>query len=138
MPEGRKGLSVIFHSGSYDRVYNGLTVALTAAAQGRPTRLFFTYWSIDILMKSAGLPLALDKEATDHKDVVEENIEAGRMKKMPELLGDAKALGTKIYVCTGSLEMRGIASGDLVEEVDEVTGTASFLKEAEEDQLIFV
>jgi peroxiredoxin family protein len=52
--------------------------------------------------------------------------------------GDAKALGGRVYACVGSMALLNIARDDLTAEVDEATGTVSFLEEAKDDQLIFV
>ena len=139
MPEAKaKGLSVIFHSGSYDRVHNGLAVALTALAMGREARLFFTYWSLEHLKRSGRSPLPLDAEAAEHRGVIEANLKKGHMKEIAELLRDAKQLGARIYACSGSMSILNIARDELMDQVDEIAGMASFLTEAEEDQLIFV
>lgn len=138
MEKKRRGLAVIFHSGSYDRVYNGLTVALTALAQGRDVKLFFTYWSLEYLKRSKAPGLTLDMEGADHKDLIEKRLEDGQMKQVSELLADARTLGGKIYVCVGSMSLMNIARKELVDEIDGTSGTPAFLSEVEEDQLIFV
>lgn len=131
-----RGMAVVFHSGTYDRVYNGLAVALSAVAMSRPVRLLFTYWSLNHLRRDQTGPLPLDREAD--RSLVEGHIESGKMKSIQELLGDAKSLGAKIYACEGSMTLLELHANELIDEVDETTGRVLFLEHAKEDQLLFV
>lgn len=54
----RVGLAIIFHSGSYDRIHHGLSIALAALALGREVRLLFTYGALEYLSRGASIPLS--------------------------------------------------------------------------------
>ena len=60
MTTDKKGLALILHSGSYDRLYHGLSLALAASALGREVRLFFTYWALGCMKKNEPSSLMWD------------------------------------------------------------------------------
>ena len=99
----KKNLAIIFHSSSYDRIYNGLSIALTALSIGRDVKLFFTYWSLEYLRRDNPSFLYLDNEAEKYKSIIEKNLEKGHIERIPELFTLVKKLGGKIYVCVSSL-----------------------------------
>ncbi|MFQ5887739.1 MAG: DsrE/DsrF/DrsH-like family protein [Candidatus Hydrothermarchaeales archaeon] len=133
-----KGLAIIFHSGSYDRVYHGLSIALAASALGREVRMFFTYWALEHLKRGRPRSLSLDKEGEDHKSLIENNLEKGHMREIPELLTQAKELGAKLYACVTSMALLNIARDELIDEVDESTGITTFLTETKEYHVLFI
>ncbi len=133
-----KGLAIIFHSGSYDRMHHGLSIALAASALGREVRMFFTYWALEHLRRGRPQSLSLDKEAEDHRSLIENNLEKGHMKEISELLTLAKELGAKLYACVSSMALLNIARDELIDEVDESTGITTFLTETKEYQVLFI
>lgn len=78
MDKDRKGLGIILHSGSYDRIYHGLSIALTALALGRRVKLFFTYWALEYLRRDTSPTVSLDKEGEHYQRVIEDYIEKGQ------------------------------------------------------------
>lgn len=133
-----KGLGIIFHSGSYDRLYHGLSLALAGLALGREVKLFFSYWALEHLKKERSFSLILDKEAQEHKEIIEKNIEKGHMLKFSELLLEAKRMGAKFYVCSSSMGLLNIARNELIEEVDKSMGITTFLTEVIDYQVLFI
>ena len=129
---------MVLHSGSYDRMYNALTVALTASAMGRPVSLLFTYWSLEYLRRDRGPALLLDNEAENHRSVIQGNLAAGRMHDIAELLDSAKELGISMYACVGSVSLLGMTRDELSEQIDDAIGMAEFLRSSEDDQLLFI
>jgi len=132
-----KGLSIIFHSGSYDRVFHGFSLVLVALALGRDTKCFFTYWSLPYLIKGKS-EFQLDVEGQSHKKLLEDHMKKGHMQEISKLLLEAKTLGAKFYVCTNSMGLLNIARDELVNEVDKSMGLTTFLVEASQDQLLFI
>ena len=138
MDKNGKGLAIIFHSGSFDRIHHGLSIALTASVLGRKVRLFFTYWALEYL-RGGKLPiLSLDKEGENHKSVIENNLGKGHMQKISELLSQTKQMGARLYTCVSSMALLNIARDELIDEVDESAGMATFLTQIEEDQILFI
>lgn len=78
MDKDRKGLAIIFHSGSYDRISHGLSIALTALALGREVRLFFSYWALEYLNGTVQVVVDLPDDhqfASTIKEDINEKIE---------------------------------------------------------------
>lgn len=138
MEQDKRALAVIFHSGSYDRISHGLSIALAALALGREVRFFFTYWALEYLRRKGRSALKLDKEAEEHRAILEGNIKKGHILKVEELFGQAKAMGAKFYACTNSMGILNIARDELIEEVDKSMGITTFLTETVEDQILFI
>lgn len=107
-------LSIILHSGSFDRIQHGLSIALAGGAMGRKVLLFFTYDALRCLVKGK----------------VDE--------KIKEPLAQAKRLGVQIYACTSSMGLLNIARDELTEEVDKSAGITTFLSESSNAQMLFI
>lgn len=138
MDTQKQGLAIILHSGSFDRLYHGLSIALAALALGRETRLFFTYWALEQLRSAKKPPQRLDREAQAHKEILEKNIKKGHMQEVPELLAQAKSMGARFYACTQSMGLLNISRDELLKEVDKSMGITTFLTEAKDAQLLFI
>ena len=138
MDENIKGLGIIFHSGSFDRVYNGLSIAATALALEQDVKFFFTYWSLTHLKKDQPSKIYLDKEAENFRPILEEAKEKGQIQEISKLLSLSKEMGAKIYACSGSMSMRNIKKEDLVADVDKIMGLATFLTDIEDFQVLFI
>lgn len=137
METDKKGLSIIFHSGSYDRVYHGFSIVLVALALGREVRCFFTYWALQYLVK--GKPaFQLNEEGQAHRQILEEHMRKGHMQEISELFTQAKAMDAKFYVCTNSMGLLNISRDELVEEIDKSMGLTTFLAETDQDQILFI
>ena len=134
----KKGLGVIFHSGSYDRLYHGFSLALAASALGREVRLFFSYWALEYLKKGGLAEVRFDNEGKKHKEIIEKNIERGHLQKISELITQAKAMGVKIYACTNSMGLLNIVRDELIPEVDKTMGLTTFLVETKDSQILFI
>lgn len=138
MDDSIKGLGIIFHSGSFDRVYNGLSIAATALALEQNVKFFFTYWSLTYLTKNQPSEIILNKEAEKHRLILETAIDKGQIQEFSNLLSLTKEMGAKIYACSGSIAIRNIKNEDLIEDVDKVMGLATFLTSIEDYQVLFI
>ncbi len=138
MAEDKKGLAIIFHSGSFDRLHQGFSVALAALALGRPVRLFFSYWAFRYLKRGEDSYFTLDSEASDYREILQKGLERGHLESVSHLLGQVKTMGAKCYACTHSMGLLNIARDELVEAVDRSMGLTAFLKETMEDQLLYL
>lgn len=133
-----KGLGIIFHSGSYDRIYHGLSLTLAALALGREVKLFFSYWALGYLKEDVQDKVEIDGEAERYRKILKKNIERGHLQKIPELITQAKAMGARIYACTNSMGLLNIARDELIKEVDKSAGLTTFLTETKDYQVIFI
>ena len=132
------GLAIILHSGSFDRLYHALSLALTAAAMGRESRCFITYWALEYFRKTDRAEFNLDREGETHKDILEENIRKGHIHKISAFITEAKNMGVKLYACTASMGLLNISRNELTDEIDMSMGITTFLNEAANDQILFI
>lgn len=141
MGPGKMGLGIIFHSGSNDRFYHGMSIGLAALALGRNVKFFFTYWALEYLKKgnSSAFENKVDQEENSaHIQIIDENIRKGHLESFSELIAQSKALGAEFYTCTNSMSILNIALDELIEEVNRPMGLTTFLKETAEDQILFI
>lgn len=128
MPEKRKKLAIIVHSGTIDKLYCVFILGTTATAMDMEVHLYFTFWGLNMLVKDgldkAGLP-------SDYKQMEEPMKQALKRMKYPtpyEMLKRMKASGLlTIYACTPTMEMFGIKRETLIPEVDKLAGASTFL-----------
>ncbi|MDD5434680.1 MAG: DsrE/DsrF/DrsH-like family protein [Nitrospira sp.] len=132
------GLAIILHSGSFDRIYHGLSLALTAAAMGKESRCFITYWALEYFRKTDPAVFNLDREGELHQEILEENIRKGHIHKIAEFITEAKNMGVKLYACTASMGLLNITRNELIGEVDMRMGITTFMNEAAADQMLFI
>lgn len=133
-----KGLAIVLHSGSFDRLYHSFSIALAALALGREVKFFVTYWALEYFRKKDPAIFNLDQEGEAHIHILENNMTKGHIKKFPEFLAEAKAMGARFFACTASMGMLNIARYELADEVDMSMGITTFLTETTNDQLLFI
>jgi len=138
MSDENRGLGIVFHSGSYDRVQHGLSIAAIAAAFEQKVITFWTFWSLECLKKSEKSYFKLDEEAEKHRGDLEQHLEKGHLQKIHGLISRAKKLGVEFYTCSNSMELHKLTMDDLVEEIDDITGIGSFLSDIEDYQTLFI
>ncbi len=134
----QKGLAIILHSGSFDRLYHSFSIALAALALGREVKFFITYWALEYMKKKEPATFNLDQEGQAHISILECNIRKGHLHKISELISEARLMGVKLYACTGSMGMLNISRDELIDDVDMSMGITTFLTEVSGDQLIFI
>jgi peroxiredoxin family protein len=127
MPEKKK-LALVVQGGTLDKLYCAFILGSTATSMGWEAHLYFTFWGLTALIKGgmekAGLP-------SDYKQMEKPMTENLKRMKYPtpyEMLKRMKTSGLlKIYACTPSMEMFNVKKEDLIPEVDEMVGAATFL-----------
>jgi predicted peroxiredoxin len=118
----RRGLAIVFAEANHARLHGGLSLALAAAALGRPVRLFFQGEAVCALQ--AGRRWAGDKA----------NRAAG-LPPLAELLAQAIGLGVPTMACESGLHLCGLGQPGLIAGV-ETGGMVAFLADAREDELL--
>jgi peroxiredoxin family protein len=124
-------LAIIVHSGTLDRLYCAFILGSTAISLDIETHLYFTFWGLSMLVKGglekAGLPATYKHMEGQLKQKLEEM----KYPTLYDLLKRMKASGLlKIYACSPTMGMFGIKKEDLIPEVDEIAGAATFLEVA--------
>jgi peroxiredoxin family protein len=150
--------SIVVFSGDMDKVMAAFIIATTGAAMGRETSMFFTFWGIKAIQKGNltgqgffGRMLGLmNRGGIDRIGPSRFNFGGlGRwmFKKMmrdkgttslPELRQTAIDLGVKLLACQMSMDVMEIAREDLIDEVDDIVGAATYCNNALQGQALFI
>jgi peroxiredoxin family protein len=114
-------IAVILASGEPERLYTGLSLLVSAAADGRRALGLATFGALEALLS--------DPEPRD--DVF------GRT--LAELRTTAAELDeVTIWACAAAVEAAGVDRAEVEERLDGVLSTPRFLREAREAQLVVV
>jgi len=145
--------TIIVFSGDLDKAMAAFIIANGAAAMGDDVTMFFTFWGLNILRKTA---------PPHHKKSFLQGMFGGMMPKGPaqlgiskmnfwgmgatmmrrvmrqqnvtslqELIATAKEQGIKMIACTMSMDVLGFKEDELIDGL-EFAGVATYLGEADE------
>ncbi|MFZ5916186.1 MAG: DsrE/DsrF/DrsH-like family protein [Chloroflexota bacterium] len=155
MSDNAQKCSLVVFSGDMDKVMAGFIIATTAAAMGMETTMFFTFWGLKAIQKGKptgrglfGKMLSLMNRGGIER-IGPSRLNFGGMgrwmfKKMmkdhnvtslPELRQMAIDLNVKFLACLMSMDVMEISREDLIDEVDDVVGAATFILEAQQSQI---
>ena len=118
----------VVHSGSLDKLYPVFMLASTGGAMDAEVQLFFTFWGINAIKKGglekAGLPGIM----TVGTGMMKGKIKNVGIPSLTELLQMCRETeNVKIYACSTTMELMDVKKEDLIPEVDEIVGAATFL-----------
>ncbi len=149
----RKRLALVASKGTLDQAYPPLILATTAASMGWEVGIFFTFYGLDIIHETRHRKLKVPSLANPAMPVPVPNMigalpgmtsvatrmmrgwmKEARLPELPEFLEMCKELDVKLYACSTTMGVMGIAEGDLVEGCD-VAGAAAFLEFASESSI---
>lgn len=155
-----KKLSLIGFSGDFDKLTAVFTLATGAAAVGYEVNVFFTFWGLDAIKIKQGrspvgkgfLPKVFGVFMGGLKSAPVSRLNFGGispkiflylMRKnnvatLEELVEAAKVLGVNFYACEMAMHILGIQKSDLIPEVKDVLGVATFLKLSDGGQTLFI
>ncbi len=126
MTEKNYRLCIFLHSGSYDRVYQAVSITNVVLAMGGEVHIFFSYGALKRLVKGKTDELQADEP---FREEMEKNIKRGTIDSISEMLTMAKRFGrVNIYACTASMAVLNIARDELVDLVDCSMGLVSFME----------
>jgi len=153
MTDKKNKLVMICSKGSLDMAYPPLMLATTGAAMGMEVHLYFTFWGINMISKKTidslkispvgnpALPMPNILGMLPGMTSMLTSMMQGKMKKikMPtirEMIKTAKDSGVKFHACSPTLNMMGITRDDLITEVDDIIGAATYLELASDEDAI--
>jgi len=150
--------SMVICDGDMDKVMAGFIIATTAASMGRETAMFFTFWGLKAIQKGnltgssffermlglmnrggidrigpsrlnfGGIGRWLFKKMMKDKGVT----------SLPELRQTAIDLGVKLLACQMSMDVMGVKREDLIDEVSDVVGAATYCSLALQGKTMFI
>ena len=127
----KKKLAMVIESGTLDRLYCAFILASTAVAMDMEAHLYFTFFGLSMLRKGAMEKAGLSATYKNLEEDLKKKLMAMKYPTPYEMLKRLKDSGLiKIYACSPTMEMFGIKKENLIPEVDEIAGAATFLEVA--------
>lgn len=138
-------LAIVVSKGSLDMAYPPFILATAAASMDMECMLFFTFWGLDIIHRdkidnleisvasNPGMPtMAKAVGAVPFGNKVVSNMMKGQFAKsqvmsIREFVELSAEAGVHMVACQMSMDVMGIKREDLVPEVEDVVGAATFL-----------
>lgn len=138
--EENKKLAIVVQGGTIDKLYCAFILASTAVATDMEAHLYFTFWGLQMLVKGAMEKAGLPATYKHLEESMKENLKRMKYPTLYEMLKRLKQSTLfKMYACSPSMEMFGIKREDLIPEVEEIVGAATFLGiAAEADVTLFI
>jgi len=130
-------MSLVVFSGTADKLIAAATMATGAAAMGMEVDLFLTFWGLEAFKKGAKeRPPRLSAEYADYGPQMMAMMQEKNVPHWLDTLRGAREVGeVRIFACSATMELFGIALRDLEDVVDEVTGVASFVDRAKDARI---
>lgn len=138
--KGRKKLAIVVQGGTIDKLYCAFILASTAVATDMEAHLYFTFWGLQMLVKGAMEKAGLPATYKHLEETMRENLKKMQYPTPYEMLKRLKQSKLfKMYACSPSMGMFGTKKEDLIPEVEEIIGAATFLEiAAEADITLFI
>ena len=156
MAEDNNRATIVVFSGDMDKIFAALIIATGCLAAGMETTLFFTFWGLNAIKKGepikakgflgkmmgimnrgginrlnpsrfgfGGIGRILFSKMMHDKNVA----------SLEELLQTALDLDVHLLACKMSMDVLEITRDDLIPEVEDIVGVATFVKEAAKSKI---
>jgi Uncharacterized conserved protein len=144
-----KDLLIIDYSGDLEKVWATMILASTSAAMGVKTRVFVTFWGLQVFVKDSRritgenwmqrMMSAMQRPGISHRKLSKMNFLGmgpwmmGRLARRygvsspKELLEVAQALGVEFIPCQMTMDMFGLKPEDMIEGMAEPAGAATVI-----------
>ena len=123
----KERVTIILHSGSYDRASYALTLALVTLASGMEVHILLTFEGLRRFTRGHLADIG-EETSPNLRTNIKRGLESGGIQSLESQLTDARKLGLKLYACPNAMAALNIALSDLPDEVDSVMGLATFLE----------
>jgi peroxiredoxin family protein len=138
-------LAIICSKGTLDMAYPPFILATAAAAMGMEAMLFFTFWGLDIVNRhkidrlevssDGGLEIAAMARVAGMDgfqpamatEMMRGQFARQNVMSIRDFVSLAKDSGVHLVACQMTMDVLGISRDDLVPEVEDVVGAATFL-----------
>ncbi len=136
----RKKLAIVVQGGTMDKLYCAFILSSTAVAMDMETHLYFTFWGLNALVKGAMEKAGLPATYKHLEEQMKKNIKRINYPTPYEMLKRLKQSELfKIYACSPTMQMFNVKQENLIPEVDEIAGAATFLEiAAKADITLFI
>lgn len=129
-------IAAILETGDLERLYTGLSLLVSAAADGRPARGLVSFGALEPILDDRLEGRALRPEATPSLSGPGRDAFA---RSLGELRDTALALDDcRLWACAAALEATGVARADVEARLAGVISTPRFLREVAGAELVVV
>lgn len=130
--KNKKKFVIFAHSGTYDKLYQIITLAITAASMGRETYIFLFFWALKRFANEEFDPARLAIECGVEGEKLFKRMETINPISLKELLCDVRAMGNlKVYACTGAVKLMELDESVVRTKVDDILGLTTLLEMAD-------
>jgi peroxiredoxin family protein len=129
-------IAAILESGDLERLSTGLSLLVSAAAEGRPARALATFGALAPLLDDGLLERARRPDAAPH--VADSGREAFAQTLVALRETAAELEDVRIWACAGALEATGLDRETVERRLDGVMSTPRFLQEVAGAELVVV
>ena len=148
-PAAMKDLLIIDYSGDLEKVWATLILASTSAAMGVRTRVFVTFWGLQVFVKDSRritgknwmqkMLSAMQRPGISHRKLSKMDFFGmgpwmmGKLAKQygvaspKELLEAAQVMGVEFIPCQMTMDMFGLKPEDMIEGMSEPAGAATVI-----------
>ena len=132
----KKKMSIVVHSGTLDKAYTPLMLAVAGGASDMEVNLFFTFWGLNFLKKNGLKKAKLPGIMSLFTFMMRRKIKKTGIASLQELLKEAVESGTvKLYACTATMALMNVKKENLIPEVTDFIGAAGFLDIASDSDI---
>ena len=146
-------MGIIVSKGTLDMAYPPFVLATAAAAMDMEVMLFFTFWGLDVIHKdkidnldiavasNPGMPamakaMGMVPGGTRMvSNMMKTQFAKSKVMNIREFLELSAELGVHMVACQMSMDVMGVKREDLVPEIEDVVGAATFLDFAREAKI---
>ncbi len=123
-----KKCCIFLHSGSFDRVYQAVSITNIILACSGEVYIFLSYGALKRFIKGNVDKPFIEGEYAPFKKEFNKNLKRGTIDPISEMIDTAKRFGSfKIYACIASMATLNIAQDELVDDVDSCIGLVAFM-----------
>jgi peroxiredoxin family protein len=151
MAEDNNKATIIVFSGDMDKIFAAFIIATGCAAAGMDTTLFFTFWGLNAI--KTGEPIKADSFLGKMMGIMNRGginrlnpsrfsfggigrilfskmMADKKVASVEELRQTIVDLDVRLLACKMSMDVLEITRDDLIPEVDDIVGVATFVKDA--------
>jgi len=128
-------ITIIVHSGDFDKIYSAFIVGNGALAMGMEASLYFTFWGLSRLKKGKldSGPLSKMHMLGMGKWMIKRRMKDKNVRALQAMARDFKDLGGKIFACDMTMDIMGVKAEDLEQElIEEYCAVGTYIREARE------
>ncbi len=130
--QGKRKFIIFAHSGTYDKLYQIITLAITAASMGRETYIFLFFWALRRFVNEEFDVTNLSNDFGEEGKKLSKRMQEINPISLNELLRDVRAMGNlKVYACTGAVKLMELEESAVRLRVDDILGLTTLLEIAE-------